>query len=86
VKVASLESLHRKQQLELVHSGCHAGGLSLASVSQPPLSHTPRLGAQPNKSWEADDQDQVKRELFADVAAGEENDSSVALTPTLAGA
>lgn len=80
--MASLESMHRKQQRELLRSGGAVECLSLASRTQPPQSHTPTLGGNCSTKWEADDLDQVNRELFGE-AAGEENEATVALTPTV---
>ena len=86
VKVASLESMHRKQQRELLRSGGGVDSVSLASMSHPPQSHTPKLDGNCSRNWEADDQGELNRELFKDTQGGEENDATLVLTPTVAGA
>lgn len=84
MKVASLESMHRKQERELLRSGGGVDCVSLASMSQPPQSHTPKLGGLCSRNWEADGHEQVNRELFGgESLAGEENDATPALTPTV---
>lgn len=84
VKVASLESMHRTQQRELLRSGGAVSCVSLASISHPPQSHTPKLGGNCSTDWDADDQGELNRELFGDAQAGEENDATLVLTPTVA--
>lgn len=78
--------MQRKQECELLRSGDGADGVSLANMSQAPQSHTPpNLGGHCRTNWEADEHDQVKRELFGE-APGEENDAALALTPATASA
>jgi hypothetical protein len=81
VKLASLESMHRKQQRELLRSGGAVDCVSLKSVTPLPQSHTPKLGDRCDASWEAENHNSVNRELFGRAAVGEENDVALALTP-----
>ena len=75
--------MNRQQQLELLRSG--GDGISLASISHPPQSHTPKLGAECTISWDADGHGHVTRELFGDMqsADGEENDAALDSTPAV---
>lgn len=81
-KVASLESMNRQQQLQLLRSG--GDGISLASISHVPQSHTPKLGAEGKIGLDTDVHGNVTRKLFGDVhtADGEENDVTLDSTPT----